>query len=155
MASRQPSGKSLYVNGVDNSGLDDCKFVSTEPSHQIALPHGLSQPASHSSQETVADRVTERIVDILEIVEVKVEDSEPVSAPEPFERFFKPLPEQHPIRQARERVMMRHIHNLVICSLAMADVLVSDDPPAVGHRSLHNVYRAPVRCLEIGARWLV
>ena len=65
----EPSGKSFRVRGFGDLGLDDRKLVAAEPRHQVGFPDAVAQAVRDRSQQIVADRMAQRVVDILEVVE--------------------------------------------------------------------------------------
>ena len=66
-----------YLLGHDRSALlavlrheDQGKLVPAEPSDRIPDAHAVDQPAAELGQQLVAHRVTERVVDVLEVIQV-------------------------------------------------------------------------------------
>ena len=53
---------------------DDGEFVAAEPPDQILRPHQARQPRGDVADQFVADRMTERVVDVLEMIEIDIED---------------------------------------------------------------------------------
>ena len=63
--------------------LDDGEFVAAEARHGVVRAHARSQSAGHRLQQRVADRVTERVVDGLEVIEIEAEHRKRVAALDP------------------------------------------------------------------------
>ena len=147
----ESSGKSFRVGGLSDLGLDHRKLVPAQSSHQIGFADTVAQAVGDRPQQIVADRMAQRIVDILEVVEIEVKNGQPLTAHDPFERLLEPLPKQHPVCEAGERVVMGHVDNLGIGLLAVADIFVGHDPSAIGHRALHDMDGASIAGMEIGA----
>ncbi len=57
-------------------GLDDGEFVAAHASNGVALPHATLQPRRDLLEQFVPDRVSEGVVDGLEVVEIEIEDRE-------------------------------------------------------------------------------
>src|SRR6476646_3626532 len=57
--------------------LRDGEFIAAETRDEILRPHRLAQPLGNSPEVFVADRMSERVVDALEFVNVDIEDREP------------------------------------------------------------------------------
>ena len=92
--------------------LQNGEFVAAEPGDLVRVPDGALQTAGDAFQKLVPDRMTERVVDVLEAVEVEKVDGEVFPAPaSPDERFLQLLAEEDPVGQAGEGVMMRLVAN--------------------------------------------
>ena len=66
-------GDGLQRIGIRRAGGDDGEFVAAEPRHQIVAAHDAAQPLRDVEDQLVADVMAERVVDVLEVVEVDVE----------------------------------------------------------------------------------
>ena len=88
--------------------------------------------AGHHLEQLVADRMAERVVDALEAVEIEIEHRELVAAADAGQRLGEPLAEQHAVGQIGQRVVARHMRDLLLGALALGDVVVGGDPAAVG-----------------------
>ena len=90
---------------VDYAGKDRLELVAAEATDLAVLAHNRFQPLRHLPQKLVADRVPQRIVDVLEAIEV---DQEKAAAFLPMrrvpKRFFQCLPHHRSVRKAGERV---------------------------------------------------
>ena len=60
----------IRIGGADG---DDGEFVAAEPRDQIVAAHHAAQALGDVEDELVADVVAERVVDVLEVIEVDVE----------------------------------------------------------------------------------
>ena len=95
--------------GLVDVPLQDGELVSAETGDEIVLAHGRLQSRRNLDQQRVADGVAERVVDVLEAVEIEKEHSElkrrrvarDVNA---ASRLFQ---EVAPIGQASERILAR------------------------------------------------
>ena len=116
--------------------LQDRELVAAEPRHQIGLARAADEPLRGLLQQCVADRMAERVVHRLELIEVEDEHVEPLAVPvQARERLLDRLEEQHAVGEAGQRVMMRHVIDLRLGLLALRDV--DDDA--------ENVFRLAVR----------
>src|SRR3954463_853534 len=55
---------------IDRSGKHGLEFVAAETAHLAVVAHHRLQAVSDLTEQRVADRVTERIIDVLEAIEV-------------------------------------------------------------------------------------
>ena len=86
----------------DRSGADRGELVPARACDEVLLTHGRGQSSGHLAQERVTDRVSERVVDDLEAVEVEHQNADAVAqAPSVAKLGLKLGSEQRPIRQAR------------------------------------------------------
>ena len=64
-------------------GLNDRKFVAAEPGNDIGLVEAAAQATGHGLQQFIADRMTERVVDALEFIDVDIEHRQLLAALNP------------------------------------------------------------------------
>ena len=121
--------------------LDDRKFVAAEPGHCIRAQYDLLQPFGDRAKQRVADRMSQRIVDALEAVEIEEHDRQLVAA---GQCFFHLVLEQDAIGQIGQRVMARHVHDLGFGLPALGDVLIGRHPAAVGSRAVQTRHHPAV-----------
>src|SRR6202043_3098378 len=86
-------------------------------------------------QQLVSDRVAERIIDLLEMVEIKAEYRKTVATPHLYESLLDTLGKQDAIGQIGESIVARHEHDACLCMAALGHVLICGHPAAV-HRGL-------------------
>ncbi|MGY3428135.1 hypothetical protein ACVWZW_008639 [Bradyrhizobium sp. F1.13.4] len=67
--------------------------------------------------------MTERIVDALELVDVDIEQRELTAAADLLQFTLDLLAEQRPVRQVGERIVMRHMRNLLVSAPPFGDIL--------------------------------
>jgi hypothetical protein len=130
------------VRGIRRScdrGLNDRKFVATEPGNDIRRSQAAAQPTSQGFQEFIADRVAERVVDALELIDVDVEHRQLLAGRKHLERGIELFAKQRPVRQVGQCVVMRHVCDALVKQLAFGDVLVRGHPSAIFHRPGHDV----------------
>jgi hypothetical protein len=87
------SGFRLFLDGR----LNDGKLVATEPGRHVGLLQAIAEALGHALQKFVTDRMTEGIIDALELVDVDIEHRQLFARPDRLQRLFQPLAEQHPV----------------------------------------------------------
>ena len=71
-----PRDQRVNILGALDAVLQDGEFIAAEAGDEIFRPDRLAQPLRHALQELVADQMSQRIVDALELVDVDIEDRE-------------------------------------------------------------------------------
>src|SRR6202035_143105 len=101
------------VEGRFISGLrhDDGKFLTANPRHSVnPAAQSLLQPRAELLQDLVADGVTERVVDLLEVVDVAQNQGQGALVTRgPFELTREVLAEEAPAGSARQIVRRRQL----------------------------------------------
>src|SRR3954467_12628787 len=82
----------------------------------------------------------QRVIDILEVIEVQAQKSEPLPATELLEASRDFLVEQMTVWQPRETVMHGQIRDLGFRLPALGHILVGRNPAAAGHRLIGDRY---------------
>jgi hypothetical protein len=72
--------------------------------HDVLAAHRRPDPTGHLPQNRVPDRMTQRVVHRLEVIEVQAQVRQRPSRLEPSERLLEILPKGHPVRQLGEHV---------------------------------------------------
>ena len=127
-------GQPLRVGGIGDVGLDDGELVAADARDGVGFAHAAAQPAGHHPQQLVAGRMAERVVDVLELVEIETQHREPLAALDMGQRFAEALAQQQAVRQVGESVVARHVGDLHFRAPPLGDVLVGRDPAAAVHR---------------------
>ena len=73
-----PLGDRVELMGGVEIGADDDELVAAEAGHQIAVTNVRLQGGCHTHHQSVALGVAESVIDVLEVVQVAVEDTEAV-----------------------------------------------------------------------------
>src|SRR4051795_9853813 len=117
LATRMPSsgvaaGRTRTPNSAPPRGgagaHEDAELVAAEAGDGVARVEQLGEPAGHLAQDLVAVVVAERVVDVLEAVEVdEHHDDGAVAAVRGRDRAARAVGEQHAVRQPGERVVER------------------------------------------------
>ena len=56
------------------------ELAAAEPGHRVAVTRALAQAVCQHAQQGIADRVAERVVDLLEAVEIEEIERDPTAA---------------------------------------------------------------------------
>ena len=106
-----------------DAGLYHGKFIGAETCDGVLFAQGRPQALGHTLEQLVADGMTQRIVDGLEVVEIEKQDRNLVAAaPGMRQQFIEPLTQQDAVRQAGQAVMLRHEGEASLGTLALGDV---------------------------------
>ena len=146
----QPSG----FRPVPDGGLNDGEFVAAEPGRHIGLAEATAQALGDALEQLIADRMAERVVDALELVDVDIEHRQLLARPYRLQRLFQPLAEQDPVRQVGQPVVMRQMRDLLVGACALGDVLDGGDPAAALQRPVDDLDRPAARRFRELARRL-
>src|ERR1700730_850654 len=76
--------------------LDNCKFISAEASNRVDFPHTTSQAAGRGAEALLADRMAQRVVACLEVIEI--ESRQLLSAARRLQCLFKSLAQRKAVR---------------------------------------------------------
>ena len=126
---RQPEG--FGHGGRDLLGLLERRdaleqhreLIAAEPGDRVGRPRALDEPLRSGLQQPVADVVPERVVHVLEVVEVDHQDRQSVlGAPRERDSVLDAIAEQAPVRKQRQRVVEGELAKLVLECLALGHV---------------------------------
>ena len=110
------------VAGVDRpieAGQDDREVVAADPRHRIGIVDDALQAARTGAQQGVAGRMAERVVDVLEVVEVELQHRHrPPVAPRLRHREAETIEEQRAIGQLGQEIVVRQPPDMVLGALA-------------------------------------
>src|SRR5665213_906513 len=107
------------IGGTLYRGLNDREFVATKPCRQVRVPETAAQATGYRFEELIADRMSERIIDALEFVDVDIKNRQLFTGLHLAERVFELLAEQYPIGQVGQRVVMCQVSDLLVRSFAL------------------------------------
>ena len=115
-------------------GHDDGELVAAQPRHGVRLARAAAQALADQLEQLVADRMAERVVDALELVEVEAEHRQALAALDALELVLEMLAHHGAVGQVGERVVARHVRDALFRALPFGDVLVGRQPAAAGDR---------------------
>ena len=124
---------------------DNDKFVAALSRHQVSLAHDALEAAGDLGQHLVAGVMPNRIVDVLEVVDVDEQHAETDRlAPRAVDLDFQPFVERHAIRQAGERIGHRQTCDAFLRNLLVCDIEHREHQPALqrDHRAAEPLRRA-------------
>ena len=95
--------------------LQDSEFIAAEARHEVALSDGGLDAICDLPQQRITDRVAERVVDILELVEIEIEHCERYRAALTGNKcHIKPFDEGSTVGERSECVQMREFEDLLV-----------------------------------------
>ena len=110
----QPVGDEQRFRLPARKPAQEGELVAAEAGDRIPRPRQVVERPGHCTQQRVAALVPERVVDLLEAVEVEEEQADVFTAfPARLELRFETLEEERPVRQLGERVVQRLMLNLL------------------------------------------
>ena len=136
------------LRGLLDRGLHDGELVASHACHRVRIPHHGAQASRHGLQQLVADRMSERIVDVLEQVEVQQMCGNGFPA---RQGMLQPFVEQGAVGQVRQPVVKGHVRYFGLVASLLGDVLMRCDPPTVRHGLVHDGDHASIgKGLDLG-----
>ncbi len=103
--------------------LHQRELVATQPRPGVACPGQDCDAGCHRAQESIADGMPERIIDLLEVVEIEQHDAYLLAASCGARNCLsEPVVEQGAVRQAGQRVVQGEMAHLLLGRLALGDV---------------------------------
>ncbi len=133
------SATSRRASAPAASGFElPCRIANSSPPSRATVspsPDRAADALRDDPEQLVADRMAERVVDALEVVEVEIEHRHRLGgllhARQPLGHL---LAQQHAVGKLRQRVVARHVRDALFGAMALGDVLVDRDPAALRHR---------------------
>ena len=112
---------------------DQRELVAAEPGHRVGLAQRAAQARSHELQQTIAGMVADRVVDVLEPIEIQDEQRERVAVAVCGEHgLLQAIVEQRAIRQIGEGVVIGEMREALLRELPLTADAWS--PAAPGRR---------------------
>jgi hypothetical protein len=119
---------------------DNGELVAAEAPDEIDLAHTLLQPGRDLGQQRIAGGVAERVIDVLEAVEIEAEHRHQVAVPlGARHRAVEMLVKLKAVGQAGEAIMHGEIANLILGEPTLADAPRGDGRR---HREAHDNQQA-------------
>ena len=141
----QPRGKRGGVKRLIDAGLHDGELVAAQTRHRIGLADFVAQAPGHRLQQRVTDRMAERIVHLLEVVEVEAQHGAGFVSSAARDGLAQPVVKQHAVWQLGQRVMMGHVGDFGFNPAPLRGVLQGDQPAVVFDRGEIDCQRAAIR----------
>ena len=106
----------------------DGELVAAQTGDRVGAAQRLLQTRADLGQQPIADLVTERVVDVLEAIEIQQQHGHLLARPlRVFDRLLDPVVEQGAIGQPGQRVVQRHALELGFLQLAFGDIAQDRD----------------------------
>ena len=102
------------------------ELVAAQAAGRVLGAQDAHQPLGHEAQQIVTGRMSERVVDGLEVVQVNEQDGQACRLLPPNEGMRETVNEQDTIRQPGERIVERLVAKLILQVLAVSDI--DEDP---------------------------
>jgi len=127
---------------------DNREFIAADARHGNVLGHAAAQAVGDAFEQRIAELVPERVVDVLEVVEVEVEHREPAIGAQVGDRLSQTFAQQHAVGQIGQSVVMRHMRDDFLRAAALGDVFMGGYPAAAREGSVDDRDGAPVGLLD-------
>ena len=113
-------GREFPRRSIVNARQQDRELVTSEASDQIVLSDGTSETRRYLDEESVSHWVPERIVDVLETIEIEAEYGGwlVVTVPRP-ERVIETFKKGAAIGETRQRVGARKLGDFCVCGVEL------------------------------------
>jgi hypothetical protein len=100
----------LASSEFGNAVLENAKLIASRARDHLSFLNTVAQSLGHSAQKDVPDRMAQRVMDDLELIQVKKKPSQPSTALVHTSQRSKQLfAEEHTVSEACQRVIMHHI----------------------------------------------
>ena len=124
---REPPRELRHVVGIGDRVHQDEELVAAVARDHVGGTDRRAKPAGDGTKEVVARIVAERVVDLLEVVEVDEDDAQPETEQcHLAARVAQPRVEVLAVREERERIVLRPVDEIGFVPLARVDVLDHD-----------------------------
>jgi hypothetical protein len=111
------------------------KFVAAEPRDEVLRAQHRAQPVGDGAQQLVAAGMTERVVDLLELIEVDEQQCRQLlGIVGNRQKALDLVAEIDPVGERREFVVARQMRNSGFRVAPLGDVFQEHDGTAAGHR---------------------
>ena len=115
--------------------LEHHEFVAAEARDEILRPQHRAQTVGDRAQQLVAAGMAQRVVDLLELVEVDEQQGRhPAGLMRNLQKAFDLVAEIDPVGQRGQFVIARQMADPRLGVAALGDVLEQHDGAAAGHR---------------------
>jgi hypothetical protein len=115
---------------------EDDELVSSHPPNGIALPHHTGQARGDRAQQLVTGRMTERVVDLLEAVDVDVERCRGAHRPpSPGQQLGRAVEHERSVGELRQRAVQRSVTQL---TLGAEEITLREELPQQHQSSDHR-----------------
>ena len=133
----------------------DQKLIAAHAGHRVLLAHALLQPFRHHLQQLVAKGVTQRVIDVLESVQIEKQHRQLFTLPPcAGQSTLQPIHEERPVGQAGQGIVIGQEVDLRLGCLPVGDVLSGplkqhDLSRRIAHRPQIHHHPEPAAILPI------
>ena len=124
------------------------EFVAAELRDEIRRGRRRQQAFRHRAEQLVAYRMTQRVIDLLELVEVDEHHRARQIRRRRNQQDFRAFVEFGPVGQARQRIEPGQFVDARLRNLSLGDVLEQYDGASVGHGLQGQIQHAAIRRLH-------
>ena len=144
---RHDAGGQCCCGGwLRQAALDDAEFVTAETCDAVGSAQAFAQPLADLAQELVTDRMSQCVIDHLEVIEVEPKNGEGLIATQLEETIRDFLVELDAIGQTGQRIVQGHVLDLGLGLASLGNVFMRDHPAAAAlHGSAGDGNFPPVR----------
>ena len=108
---------------IPHSGQKEKELVSSQPRHGVLSAKSTPEAPADLHQQLVPGRVPQRVVDMLEVVQVQKHDRDLLAPPPgPLDGQLEAVVEERPVGKAGQRVVMRPLPAPLLRQLPVGDV---------------------------------
>src|SRR4030095_69302 len=117
------SGCICRVLGTWNRRQQNGELIAPEAGHRVAVTHAAGQTLGHRLQHAVAGCVTERIVNLLEAIEIQQQDGlHLIASSRERDGLLESIFEEALVGQISKRIMIRKMIQSLLGLLVMAEI---------------------------------
>ena len=124
----------LRLPGMIRRELQDSEFIAPHARHHIRPAHASPQAFRHDPQQGIAQRMTQGIVDTLEMIQIDAQHGKPLPPQRLPQGGCHPFMQQRAVCQAGQRIMMRHESDARLRPSLFGHFLIGRNPAATDHR---------------------
>ena len=105
------------------AGEQHYELVAAQAGHGIFLAYAALQAGREHFQHRIADRMAERVVDVLEMIQIEIEQcATQIVASQQGDLLVETIQQQGAIGQVGQRVVVGQVVDLCLCLFQLADV---------------------------------
>src|SRR5262249_36534104 len=109
------------------------------------FPGAAAQAFADELEQLIANVVTQRVVDALELIEIKAQHRQAFTALDPLDLMVELLKQENAVWQIRQRVVTRHVRDAFFRALTLSPVFVGGQPAAADNGLVDDRKSPPVR----------
>ena len=144
-------GQDFGALGASDLALQHGELVAAEARHEVRLAHAILDPARCRLQQGIPYGMSERVVDVLEVVEIEIEDGEIVMAALDAGEFeSEALQKARTVCQPGQGIGARQSLDLLHRPLLVRDVAEEPDAPEIFAPGIVETAGVPLNNASVG-----